>query len=126
MWVALLATKDEALEAIRHIQAAAERKSDKQLRALCTNRGGGWRVHRSALPRVLPELGVRWELMAPYTPQQNGVIERQNQTVVGTAQSMLKAKNLPGIFWGEVVTVAVYTLNHTTMKDNGGKTPYEL
>jgi hypothetical protein len=50
MWVALLATKDEALEAICHIQAAAERKSDKQLRALCTNRGGGWRVHRGALP----------------------------------------------------------------------------
>jgi hypothetical protein len=64
--------------------------------------------------------------MAPYTPQQNGVIERQNQMVVGTTQSMLKAKNLPGIFWGEVVTAVVYTLNHTTMKDNGGKTPYEL
>jgi hypothetical protein len=64
--------------------------------------------------------------MAPYTPQQNGVIERQNQTVVGTAQSMLKAKNLPGIFWGEAVMAAVYTLNRTMMKDNGGKTPYEL
>jgi hypothetical protein len=43
--------------------------------------------------------------MAPYTPQQNGVIERQNQTVV---------------------MAAVYTLNRTMMKDNGGKTPYEL
>jgi transposase InsO family protein len=44
------------------------------------------------------ELGVRRELTAPYTPQQNGVVERRNQTVVGTARSMLKAKNLPGIF----------------------------
>jgi hypothetical protein len=40
MWVALLATKDEAPVAIRHIQAAAERKSGKQLRALRTDRGG--------------------------------------------------------------------------------------
>jgi hypothetical protein len=39
---------------------------------------------------------------------------------------MLKAKNLPGIFWGEAVMAAVYTLNRTMMKDNGGKTPYEL
>jgi hypothetical protein len=48
MWVALLATKDEALTAIHRIQAVAERKSGKQLRALCTDRGG--RVHRGALP----------------------------------------------------------------------------
>jgi hypothetical protein len=71
------------------------------------------------------ELGVRRELTAPYTPQQNGVVERRNQTVVRTAQRMLKVKNLSGIFWGEAVTAAVYTLNHTTMKGNSDKTPYE-
>jgi transposase InsO family protein len=71
------------------------------------------------------ELGVRRELTSPYTPQQNGVVERRNQTVVRTAQRMLKVKNLPGIFWGEAVTVAVYMLNHTTMKGNSDKTPYE-
>jgi hypothetical protein len=48
MWVALLATKDEAPAAIRHIQAVAERKSSKQLSALRTDGGGG--VHRDTLP----------------------------------------------------------------------------
>jgi hypothetical protein len=57
MWVALLATKDEAPVAIRHIQAAAERKSGKQLCALRTDWGGGGRVHHGALPRVLCRAG---------------------------------------------------------------------
>jgi transposase InsO family protein len=124
MWVALLATKDEAPVVIRHIQAAAKRKSGKQLRALCTDRGGKFTT--AHFHKYFTELGVRWELTAPYTPQQNGVIKRRNQTVVRTARSMLKAKNLPGIFWGEAVTVAVYTLNRMTTKGNGSKTPYEL
>jgi len=39
---------------------------------------------------------------------------------------MLKAKELPGVFWGEAVTTAVYLLNRSTSKSVGGKTPYEL
>jgi transposase InsO family protein len=72
------------------------------------------------------ELGVQRQLMAPNTPQQNGIVERQYQTVVGTTRNMLKTKQLPGKFWGEAVTTVVYTLNHTTTKGNGGRTLYEL
>jgi hypothetical protein len=71
------------------------------------------------------ELGVRHELTAPYSPQQNGVVERLNQTVVAMALSMLKAKNLPGEFWGEVVITAVYILNRTSCKGINGRTPFE-
>ena len=39
---------------------------------------------------------------------------------------MLKAKDLPGMFWGEAINAAVYLLNRTTTKGTGGKTPYEL
>jgi hypothetical protein len=46
--------------------------------------------------------------------------------VVGTARSMLKDKALPGVFWGEAVTTAVYLLNRTSCKANQGATPYEL
>jgi hypothetical protein len=69
------------------------------------------------------ELGVQCELTTSYMPQQNGVIERQNQIMVGTVRSMLKAKELPRIFWGEAVTAAVYALNHTLTRGNGGRTP---
>jgi hypothetical protein len=124
MWVALLPTKAGAAEAIKRIQAAAERKSGRKLLALRTDRGGEFTS--AQFTEYCAELGVGRQLTAPYTPQQNGVVERRNQTVVAMARTMLKAKGLPGIFWGEAVNAAVYILNRTTTKGTGGKTLYEL
>jgi transposase InsO family protein len=72
------------------------------------------------------ELGIRRELTAPYSPQQNGVMERRNQSVMAVARCMMKAKHLPNIFWGEAVTCTMYLLNRTMSKSTRGKTPYEL
>lgn len=63
------------------------------------------------------EHGVRRQLTAPYTPQQNGV--------VGTACSMLKAKGLPGQFWAEAVATTVYVLNRSPTKSVEDKMPFE-
>jgi hypothetical protein len=49
----------------------------------------------------------------PYSPQQNEVVERWNQTVVGAARSMLKAANMLGRFWGEPIVMVVYLLNRS-------------
>ncbi|WVZ51167.1 hypothetical protein U9M48_002333 [Paspalum notatum var. saurae] len=124
MWVALLGSKDAAPVAIQRIQAAVERKTGRKLLALRTDRGGEFTS--AQFNEYCAELGVGRQLTAPYTPQQNGVVERRNQTVVAMARSMIKAKGLPGTFWGEAVNTAVYILNRTTMKGTGGKTPYEL
>jgi transposase InsO family protein len=72
------------------------------------------------------ELGVQRQLTTPYSPPQNGVIERQNQMVVGAAHSLLKAKGLLGMFWGEAVVTIVYVLNRSMSKGAGGKMSYEL
>jgi hypothetical protein len=98
MWVVLLPTKDGAPAAIKNVQAAAERKSGKQLRALRTDHRGEFTVNH--FKEYFTELGTQRTLTAPYSPPQNGVIERRNQTVVGATRSMLKAKGLPGTFWG--------------------------
>jgi hypothetical protein len=66
------------------------------------------------------------ELTAPYSPQQNDVVERRNQSVMAAAKCMLKAKKLPDIFWGEAVSCAAYLLNKTLSKSTGDKTPYEF
>ena len=124
MLVCLLPSKDEAATAIKRIQATAERKTGKKLLALRTDRGGEFVA--ANFVDYFTQLGVHRELIAPYTPQQNRVVERRNQSVVGMARSMLKAKGLPGVFWGEVVTTAVYLLNRSSSKSIGGKTPYEL
>lgn len=70
--------------------------------------------------------GVQRHLTAPYTPQQNGVVERRNQTVLGMARSMMKGMNVPGWLWGEVVCTAVFILNRSPTRSVDGKTPFEV
>jgi hypothetical protein len=72
------------------------------------------------------EDGVHHELMASYSPQQNCIIEQWNAMVVCATRSMLKAKGLPGWFWGAAVITALYLLNRVPCKTNGGRTPFEL
>jgi hypothetical protein len=76
--------------------------------------------HKYSLDR-----GVRRQLTAPHSPQQNDVVECRNASVVGTARSMLKAKGLPNWFWGKAVTMAVYLLNWSPTKSVDGMTPFE-
>jgi transposase InsO family protein len=123
MWLCLLASKDQALAAIRRFKAAAELESGRKLKVLRTDRGGEFTSVEFGAYCV--EEGVQRQLTAPYSPQQNGVIERRNQTVVGMARSMLKAKALLGTFWGEAVNTAVYILNRSPTRSLDGKTPFE-
>jgi hypothetical protein len=69
--------------------------------------------------------GIKRHLTAPYSPQQNGVVERRNQTVVGTARCMLKGMGVPARFWGEAVSTAVFLLNRSYTRSVEGRTPYE-
>jgi transposase InsO family protein len=60
--------------------------------------------------------GIKRHITASYTPQQNGVAERKNRTIVEMAKSMLKGKGLPNMFWAEAVATAVYLLNRSPTK----------
>jgi transposase InsO family protein len=76
MWIALLPSKDAAATAIKHVQAAVERKSGKKLLTLRTDRGGEFAA--ADFVQYCAELGIQRQLTTPYSPQQNGVVERQN------------------------------------------------
>jgi hypothetical protein len=123
MWLRLLASKDEAVDAIKQFKARAEAESGKKLRVLTTDRGGEFTAVEFAT--YCAEEGVGRHLTAPYSPQQNGVVERRNQTIVGMARSMMKAKKMPATFWGEAMTTAVFILNHAPTKALKGQTPFE-
>jgi hypothetical protein len=69
--------------------------------------------------------GIKHHLTAPCSPQQNGVVERMNQTVVGIARCMLKGMGVPAHFWGEAVSTAVFLLNRSYTRSVEGRTPYE-
>ncbi|WVZ75289.1 LOW QUALITY PROTEIN: hypothetical protein U9M48_023361 [Paspalum notatum var. saurae] len=123
MWLMLLSSKDQAAAAIVRFKGGAEAEAGKKLRTLRTDRGGEFTVRTFA--DYCAEEGIQRHLTAPYTPQQNGVVERRNQTIMGTARSMMTAKGLPGWFWGEAVTTAVFILNRAPTRSVKGKTPFE-
>ena len=59
----------------------------------------------------LHENGIKRQLTTAHTPQQNGVVERRNRTVMEMARCMALGKGLPRSFWAEAVNTAVYILN---------------
>jgi transposase InsO family protein len=98
MWLVLLATKDEALSAFTAFQARAEVEAGRKIGMLHMDRGGEFTA-RSFIEHCSKQ-GVQRHLTAPYTPKQNGVVERRNQSVLGMARSMLKAMSMPSYFGG--------------------------
>jgi transposase InsO family protein len=88
MWVMILGSKGEAANAIRHVQVAAETECGRKLRVLRTDNDDEFTVAEFA--SYCADEGVQRHYSAPYNPQQNDVVERRNQTVVGMARALLK------------------------------------
>eukprot|EP00253_Pinus_taeda_P036422 PITA_36422 len=71
------------------------------------------------------ENGIRRYLTNVYTPQQNGVVERMNRTLLGMARSMLTFKRLSPTYWAEAIHTTVYLRNKSPTASLDGITPYE-
>jgi transposase InsO family protein len=71
-------------------------------------------------------MGIKRDYSTPRTPQQNGVAERKNRTLIEAARSMLANSKLPTMFWTESVGTASYVLNRVLITRPYNKTPYEL
>jgi transposase InsO family protein len=83
MWLKLLTAKSVAAAAIK---AATELKAGHPHRVLGTDNGGEFTAKEFA--NYCISEGIQRHFSAPYTPQQNGVVERQNQTVLGTTRAL--------------------------------------
>ncbi|GKF25370.1 putative ribonuclease H-like domain-containing protein [Tanacetum coccineum] len=70
--------------------------------------------------------GIKREYSNTRTPQQNGVTERKNRTLIEAARTMLADSFLPNTFWAEAVSTACYVLNRVLVTKPHNKTPYEL
>jgi hypothetical protein len=74
----------------------------------------------------LEEEGIKHEFSAPYTPQQNGVVERKNRTLIDMARTMLGEYKTPERFWSEAVNTACHAINRLYLHHVLKKTSYEL
>jgi IS30 family transposase len=123
MWIQLLSSKGQASAAIKNFQASVEVETGRKLKTLRTDRGGEFTSVEFG--RDCAERGVERQLTTPYSPQQNGVVERRNQSIINMARCLLKTKALPGYFWGEAVVTTAHILNRAPTRALDGKTPYE-
>ncbi|KAI5323652.1 hypothetical protein L3X38_032724 [Prunus dulcis] len=123
MWVYFLEQKSEAFSVFKQFKAFGENESGHNLKVLRTDRGGEFTSNEFS--EYCKSNGIKRELTARYTPQQNGVAERRNRTIVEMARSMVKAKSLPNTFWAEAIHTAVFILNRSPTKAVKDKTPFE-
>jgi hypothetical protein len=72
------------------------------------------------------EEGIKHEFSAPYMPQQNGVVERKNRTLIYMAKTMLGEYNTTERFWSEAVNTACHAINRLYLHRLLKKTSYEL
>ncbi|GJU93749.1 putative ribonuclease H-like domain-containing protein [Tanacetum coccineum] len=72
------------------------------------------------------KVGISHETSIARSPKQNGVVERQNCTLIKAAHTMLIYAKALLFLWAEVVATACYTQNCSLIRHHHGKTPYEL
>jgi transposase InsO family protein len=123
IWVATISSQDCEAATIKDIQAWVEGESGLKPKALRTDRGGKFTAMEFA-DYCAAEV-VHHQHMTPYSPRQNSVVGHWNGTVVPTARSILKAKGLPGWFWGEAMNAIVYVLNRCPTKSVDNMTLFE-
>lgn len=96
---------------------------EKRIRVLRTDRGGEFCSNEFV--SYCKDAGIARQFTAPHSPQQNGVVERRNRTMVEMARSLLKEMQLPNMFWGEAIRHTIYLLNRLPTRAVSGITPYE-
>ncbi|GJX94201.1 retrovirus-related pol polyprotein from transposon TNT 1-94 [Tanacetum coccineum] len=81
---------------------------------------------KETLSEYYEKVGISHETSVARSPQQNGVVERQNCTLIEAAHTMLIYAKAPLFLWAEAVATACYTQNRSMIRLRHGKTPYEL
>ncbi|GJT98735.1 putative RNA-directed DNA polymerase [Tanacetum coccineum] len=124
MWVYLLKTKDEALQVFKNFRGKVEVETGEKMKVFRTDRGGEFLSNQ--FTTYCNETGLERHYTSPYSPQQNGVVERRNRTVLEMVRCNLKTMSMPDVLWGEAVTHSVYVLNRAHTKALKESTPYEM
>ncbi|PWA55505.1 ribonuclease H-like domain-containing protein [Artemisia annua] len=123
-WVFFLGFKDDTFDAIHDLIISLENQLRLKVRGIrCDN---GTEFKNKLMDDFCASKGIKREFSITRTPQQNGVAERKNGTLIEAARTMLADSLLPIQFWAEAVSAACYILNRVSITKPQMKTPYEL
>ncbi|GJR99553.1 putative ribonuclease H-like domain-containing protein [Tanacetum coccineum] len=123
-WVFFLATKDETSGILKTFITGIENQINHKVKIIrCDN---GTEFKNNDMNQFCGLKGINIEFSVAKTPQQNGVVERKNRTLIEAAKTMLVDSLLPTTFWAEAVSSACYVQNRVLVTKPHNKTPYEL
>ncbi|GJW33127.1 putative ribonuclease H-like domain-containing protein, partial [Tanacetum coccineum] len=120
----VLKTKDETSEILKNFIKEIENLVDKKVKIIRSDNGTEFK--NNVMDEFCREIGIKREYSVARTPQQNGVAERKNRTLIEAARTMLADSKLPTTFWAEAVSTACYVQNRVLIVKPHNKTPYEL
>ncbi|KAJ9535723.1 hypothetical protein OSB04_un001123 [Centaurea solstitialis] len=123
-WVNFLRSKDGASDIIISFIRNVQVRLQLSVQVIRTDNGTEFKNRK--LDSFLDSVGITHTFSAARTPQQNGVVERKNRTLVEAARTMLTFSKLPLHFWAEAVASACFTQNRSLITKRFMKTPYEL
>ncbi|KAI3692065.1 hypothetical protein L6452_31874 [Arctium lappa] len=108
-WVYFLRTKDETSGLIKSFVLRVENQTNLRVKVIRSDNGTEFK--NNDLNNLCEEKGIERQYSAPRTPQQNGVAERRNRTLIEAVRSLLADSKLPITFWAEAVNTACYVQN---------------
>jgi transposase InsO family protein len=120
-FVYFLKHKSEVGNILKEFKAVTEKQSDKRIKIIRSDNAKEY--VNNHVNNFLKRNGIRHQLSVEYTPQQNGVAEKANRTIVEKTKSMLIESGLNTKYWAEAVNTAVYLKNRSPTKALSETTP---
>ncbi|GJS27344.1 putative ribonuclease H-like domain-containing protein [Tanacetum coccineum] len=105
-WVFFLSTKDETPKILKNFITNIENQSDHKVKTIRSDNGTEFK--NRIMNKFCEMKGIRREFSIVRTPQQNGVAEIKNMTLIEAARTMLVDSKLPTTFWAKAVNTACY------------------
>ena len=119
-WIYFLKTKDEVYGKFKEFKSLIENHSERRINTTKTDNGGEYTS--KYFESFCKEVGINKELTTPYNPQQNGVAERKNTTIMEVVNIMIHDQYISMHPWDEAARTTVYVHNRLSHSALGFKT----
>jgi transposase InsO family protein len=123
-WIYFFKHKSETQQTVINFAKEVEHQHGQNILAIRSDNGSEFKNY--TLNGFLSDEGIRHQYFATYTPQQNSVAKRKNQTVMDMARSMLVEFKSPYNFWAEAISMACHSSNWLFLRKGLNMTPYEI
>jgi transposase InsO family protein len=123
-WIFFFHDKSKTQEVLKKFLKRAQNEFDVKVKKIRSDNGTEFK--NAQVEEYLDKEGTEHEFLAPYTPQQHDVAERNNRTLTESARTMLDDYKTSNLFWSGAINTAWHAVNRLYLHRLLKKTPYEL